>query len=86
MRATRPVLPRKPCSGEGSHLPLYKPEGLVDAFRRDADASFLCYAVPWLECFLMCTSGKRSLFELELLASVAYLKVSIESQPQQATG
>ena len=31
--------------GEGSHLPLYKPEGLVDAFRRDADAAFLCYAV-----------------------------------------
>ena len=25
-------------------MPLYKPEGLVDAFRRDADAAFLCYA------------------------------------------
>eukprot|EP00930_Biecheleria_cincta_P016311 TRINITY_DN13314_c0_g1_i2.p1 TRINITY_DN13314_c0_g1~~TRINITY_DN13314_c0_g1_i2.p1 ORF type:complete len:335 (+),score=76.40 TRINITY_DN13314_c0_g1_i2:73-1077(+) len=31
-------------TGEGSHLPLYRPEGLVDAFRRDADAAFLCYA------------------------------------------
>lgn len=25
-------------------MPLYKPEGLLDAFRRDADAAFLCYA------------------------------------------
>ena len=34
----------KAWTGEGSHLPLYKPEGLVDAFRRDADKAFLCYA------------------------------------------
>ena len=29
-------------TGKGCHLPLYKPEGLVDAFRRDADCAFLC--------------------------------------------
>jgi len=42
--SSKDTLRVKSWTGEGSHLPLYKPEGLVDAFRRDADASFLCYA------------------------------------------
>mmetsp|Transcript_22075 Transcript_22075/g.41606 ORF Transcript_22075/g.41606 Transcript_22075/m.41606 type:complete len:336 (+) Transcript_22075:89-1096(+) len=42
--SSKDTLRVKSWTGEGSHLPLYKPEGLVDAFRRDADAAFLCYA------------------------------------------
>eukprot|EP00913_Durusdinium_trenchii_P006703 g6300.t1 len=42
--SSKSTLKVKSWTGEGSYLPLYKPEGLVDAFRRDADAAFLCYA------------------------------------------
>lgn len=42
--SSKSTLKVKSWTGQGSHLPLYKPEGLVDAFRRDADAAFLCYA------------------------------------------
>ena len=42
--SSKATLKVKAWTGQGSHLPLYKPEGLVDAFRRDADKAFLCYA------------------------------------------
>ncbi|CAE8624172.1 unnamed protein product [Polarella glacialis] len=39
---SKSTLKVKDWTGEGSHLALYRPEGLVDAFRRDIDVSFLC--------------------------------------------
>lgn len=40
---TRTMLKVRDWTGKSSDLPLYRSEGLVDAARRDAETSFLCY-------------------------------------------